>query len=158
MPSNEPPEPETESRRDSVSEDASDWIRQFLKYVELHFLDASLPCDARVAEYQDATIRAVIQTLLDSGMTRESVLEALGCAATQQGVDGGKWDSKLNQRRFTLIDKEIQGVLTPAESIELAGLTRIMREHVESETNLPMEGTKELHRKLLEWKATDESN
>lgn len=158
MPSNEPPEAETKSRRDSVSENASDWIQQFLKYVELYFIDASLPPDADVAEYQDATIRAVIQTLLDSGMTREAVLEAMGCAATQQTADAGNWNSKLNQRRFKLIDKEIQGVLTPAESVELAGLTRIMREHIESETNLPMEGAKELHRKLLELKAADESN
>ena len=52
--------------------------------------------------------------------------------------------------------KEIQETLGPAERIELAGLTGIMREHLESEANVPMEGAKALHRKLLELAAEDE--
>lgn len=52
--------------------------------------------------------------------------------------------------------KEIQEALSPAEKIELAGLTGIMREHLDSEANVPMEGAKALHRKLLELAAEDE--
>ncbi len=59
-------------------------------------------------------------------------------------------EDPLNQRRFELIDREIQETLAPAERVELTGLTRIMREQLESEANLPMEGAKALHRKLLE--------
>jgi hypothetical protein len=40
--------------------------------------------------------------------------------------------------------------MTPGESLELAGLTRMMRDHVESEANLPFEGARALHRKLLQ--------
>jgi hypothetical protein len=61
----------------------------------------------------------------------------------------------LNQRRFELIDKEIQGSLTPAEAIELAGLTRSMREHVDMEANLPMTGARTLHERLLQLKSTE---
>lgn len=61
---------------------------------------------------------------------------------------GVEWNASLNQRRFELIDKEIRGTLSPAEQIELAGLTRIMREQLETEDNLPLEGAKALLRKL----------
>ena len=71
---------------------------------------------------------------------------------------GAAWSDALNQRRFALIDKEIQGSLTGTESIELAGLTRIMRDHVESEANLPMKGARALHRKLLKLKSRGESD
>jgi hypothetical protein len=106
-------------------------------------------------DYQDATIRAMIQTLLDSGMTTESVVEAVGRVLIERSPASVEWNSKLNQRRFALIDKEIQGTLTPAEKIELAGLTKIMREQLESEASLPMEGATALHRKLLELDVTD---
>ena len=52
---------------------------------------------------------------------------------------------------------EIKGSLSATESIELAGLTRIMRHHVESEMNLPMQGARNLHRKLLQLNSKDEA-
>jgi hypothetical protein len=89
-------------------------------------------------------------------MDFEPAAELLGQAVAQcRSVDIG-WSDALNQRRFELIDKEIQGSLTPAERIELAGLTRSMREHVESETNLPMEGARALHANLLQLEPTSE--
>ncbi len=54
----------------------------------------------------------------------------------------------MNKRRFELIDGDIQGTLSRAEQIELAGLTQLMREHVDSEVNLPLEGARKLHRLL----------
>jgi hypothetical protein len=83
-------------------------------------------------------------------MKFESVVELLGRVAVEWRALTGTWTDALNQRRFALIDKEIQGSLTPAESIELAGLTEIMRDHVESETNLPTKGARALHWKLLQ--------
>ncbi len=157
MPSKKPPESETESPQESISQHASDWIRQFIKHAELYFVDASevLASDASASEYQEATIRAVFQALRDSGMTVEAVLETIGYVAIEQTGSPVKWNSELNQRRFVLIDKQIQEMLTPDERIELAGLTKMMREQVESETNLPLEGAKELHRKLMDLDATD---
>jgi len=136
------------------------WIRQFIKQFELHVLDASrhLPADANVSESQLATARAILATYLDSGLEFESAVELLGQAAVEWRSVDVSWSDALNQRRFALIDKEIQGALTPAERIELAGLTRIMRDHVDSETNLPMKGARALHRKLLQLESTGESD
>ena len=147
-----PPESEPPESSGAISADTDLWIRQFVKQFELHVLDASrdLPPDASVSESQEATARAILATYLDSGMDFESVVELLGQVAVERRSVDVAWSDALNQRRFALIDKEIQGSLTPAESIELAGLTRIMRDHVDSEANLPMEGARALHRKLLQ--------
>ena len=102
-----------------------------------------------------ATIRAMFHTLLDSGMDTESFAETVGRVLIEKRPGSIEWNSELNQRRFELIDKEIQETLTPAERVELAGLTGIMREQLESEANLPMEGAKALHRKLLELAVKD---
>ncbi len=157
MPTKRPPKSESESRRDSISEHASDWIRQFIKHFELNFVDTiqSLPHDASTPEYQDATIRAMFQTLLDSGMDTESLVETIGRVAIERRPGSVEWNSELNQRQFALIDKLIQETLTPSEKIELAGLTKIMREQLDSEANLPLEGAKALHRKLLELDVKD---
>ncbi len=47
-----PQEPEPPEFQEEISADADDWIRQFIKHLELHLLDASrdLPTDASVAD------------------------------------------------------------------------------------------------------------
>ena len=157
MDSKKPHETELGSRRVPISEHANDWIRKFVQQLERNFVDTSLslPPDARIFEYQRATIRAVFHTLLDSGMDSESFAETVGRILIEKRPDTIEWNSEMNQRRFELIDKEIQETLTAAERIELAGLTAIMREQLESEANLPMEGAKALHRKLLKLAAKD---
>jgi hypothetical protein len=134
----------------SISAEAGDWIRQFVKHLELHLLDAGreLSPDADTAEMQLATARAVLATYCDSGMEVESAVELLGQAAVESRSVDVVWNDEMNRRRFDLIDKEIQGSLTPAESI--------MRHHVDSETNLPMKGARALHRKLLQLDSTDQ--
>jgi hypothetical protein len=146
--------------RPGIVADSADWIRQFIKHFELHALDASrdLPPGASISESRTATARALFATYLDSGMEFESVVELLGRVAVESRGVGNGWSDALNQRRFALIDKEIDGSLTPAESIELAGLTGMMRDHVESEENLPIEGARALHRKLMHLKSTGESD
>ena len=158
MKSKKPPKAELESRRASGSKHANDWIRRFVQQLELNFVDSSssLPPDTGIFEYQLATIRAVFHTLLDSGMEAESIAETVGRVLIEEPPGSIAWSSELNQRRFELIDKEIQETLTPAESVELAGLTGIMREQLEAEANLPMEGAKALHRKLLALGRKDE--
>ena len=98
----------------------------------------------------------MFETFLDSGIDSEVIAETVGRVLLEQRPRSIEWNSSLNQRRFELIDKEIQETLGPAERIELAGLTGIMREHLESEANVPMEGAKALHRKLLELAAEEE--
>jgi hypothetical protein len=123
--------------------------------LELHLLDASrdLSPHASVTQSQAATARAILETFIDSGMTFESALELLGQVAVQRRSADVVWSDALNKRRFELIDKEIQGKLTSAEGIELAGLTSLMRHQVEVEAHLPMTGARALHQKLLERKA-----
>ena len=141
----------------SISEHASEWIRLFIKHFELNLLDTScsLPSDASDIDYRVAAIRAMFETILDSGMDRELLAASVGRILIEKRPSSVAWNSELNQRRFELIDKEIQGTLTPAERVELAGLTEIMREQLDSEANLPMEGAKALHRKLLGLAAKD---
>lgn len=160
MKSTKPLKSEPSESRKAISADADLWIQQFVKQFELHILEASrdLPPKASVSQSQVATARAILATYLDSGMEFESALELLGQAAVERQSVDVAWSDELNQRRFALIDKEIQGSLTLPESIEFAGLTRIMRDHVESEMNLPMKGARALHRKLLQLKSKGESD
>jgi hypothetical protein len=95
-------------------------------------------------------------TYLDSGLDLESALELFRRVAVESRSVEVAWSDALNERRFALIDKEIQGSLTPAESVELAALTMAMRRHIETETNLPMKGARALHRKLLQNKTSGE--
>jgi len=155
-----PHESEPPKSGKAISADADDWIRQFIKHFELHILNASrdLPPDASVSQSQVATARAILATYLDSGMEFESAVELFGQVAVEWPSVDVAWTDALNLRRFALIDKEIEGSLTRAESIELTGLTRIMRNHVDAETNLPMEGARALHRKLMQLKPRGESD
>jgi hypothetical protein len=148
MPCETPPE----SSRRSIPESTDDWIRLFIKHLELNLADASLslPANPSYPEIQETSIRTIFQTLLDSGTNTESILETMGQILLEQKPRSTSWNAELNQRRFELIDKEIQETISSEESIELAGLTNLMRNHVDSEENLPMKGAKELHRKLLE--------
>jgi hypothetical protein len=156
MDGTKPPESGSESPPHSIPQHAGEWIRQFVQQLELHFLDTTqnLASEAGFFDYQVATIRAVLRTLLDSGMDTESIVGTIGQVLIERRPGPLEWTPELNQRRFDLIDREIQETLTPAERIELAGLTRIMREAIDTEANLPMEGAKILHRKLTESKAT----
>jgi hypothetical protein len=141
----------------SIAEHSSEWIRLFIKHFELNLLDMSrsLPPDASDIDHWIAAIRAMRETVLDSGMDSELFAETVGRILIENRPGAAAWNSQLNQRRFDLIDKDIQETLSPAERVELAGLTAIMREQVDSEVNLPMEGAKALHRKLLDLAVKD---
>lgn len=111
-----------------------------------------LPSDADNADLSLAAMRAVKLTLLDSGLNDEQIVALFACVALERS-DAGKlpeWTAQLNQRRFELIDGDIQGTLSREERFELAGLTHLMRQHVDSEVNLPLEGAKKLHRYLID--------
>jgi hypothetical protein len=104
------------------------------------------------ADYGLAALQAVKMTLLDSGLNEEQVLGLFGQVAFEHAILSRRpeWTAELNKRRFELIDGDIQGTLTREERLELAGLTHRMREHVDSELNLPIKGAQKLHRYLTE--------
>jgi hypothetical protein len=154
-----PPESESPESHAEITPDADLWIRQFVRQLELNVLDAARKAarNATVSELQAAAARAILATYVESGMDLESVVELLGQVALEWERTDVAWSDQMNQRRFALIDKENQGSLSSAERLELAGLTRIMRDHAESETNLPMTGARALHRKMLDNDSPDES-
>ncbi len=85
-------------------------------------------------------------------------MELSGRVAVERESVGSSSSDALNESWLALIGKEIEWSLTPAESVELAGLTRIMRDHVDLEANLPTEGARALHRKLQQLESTGESD
>lgn len=145
------------SKRDELSEAANDWIRQFLKVLELNLLEEGqdLASDD-VGHFGLATVRAVKRTLLDAGFTSEEIVNLIGRVELEglEAVATFEWNSELNKRRFELIDKDIQGTLSRAEQIELAGLTQLMREQIDSDENLPLEGARKLHQLLSDIHST----
>jgi len=143
-----------ESSAGELCESANDWFRQFLKLLEINMAETgqALRSDSDSAELRLAAMRAVKLTLRDSGVDDEEIVNLFGqIAIEEKGVaDEPVWNTELNKRRFELIDCDIQGTLSRAEQIKLAGLTHLMRKHVDSEVNLPFEGARKLHRRLAE--------
>ncbi len=66
------------------------------------------------------------------------------------GVEGLEWTSQDNQRRCDLIDKDLDGRLTPNERIELTTLEGRLDKHIDAITPLPLEPLRLLHQKLLD--------
>lgn len=143
-----------EASAGELCESANDWFRQFLKHLEIFMAETgqALRPDSESADFCLVALRAVKLTLRDSGADEDEIVNLFGRIVIEE-KSGGKelaWNAELNKRRFELIDGDIQGTLSPAEQVELAGLTHLMREHVDSEVNLPFEGARELHRRLAE--------
>jgi hypothetical protein len=108
--------------------------------------------DSELAEFRLAAMRAVKLTLRDSGVDEDEIVNLFGRIAIEEKTAGEElaWNAEQNKRRFELIDGDIQGTLSRTDQIELAGLTSLMRKHVDSEVNLPLEGARKLHRHLAE--------
>jgi hypothetical protein len=60
------------------------------------------------------------------------------------------WTDEKNHRRYSLVDKEIAGTLTPAEAVELADLQEQMTRYRDRVAPLPIEHAHQLHQQLLE--------
>ncbi|MAP10379.1 MAG: hypothetical protein CMM00_16970 [Rhodopirellula sp.] len=156
MPTEKPPSQTPHPNKDLISDDQDFWSRQFLKHIELNLLDVitGLPPSASQDEYQAATLQAVVETLLDSGMALDDFPSLVAKAIAkiegkQSSTNATQWTSAMNARRMDLIDRQIQETITVQEQIELARLTEAMRMVVDSEKSQPMEGMKALHAKLL---------
>src|SRR5205823_1100757 len=63
--------------------------------------------------------------------------------------DHGEWTKAKNERRCDLIDKEIEGTLTPAEAVELQALQRAMLAYRNKVAPLPIAAVRKLHDELL---------
>ena len=136
------------------SEVADDWFRQFLRHLELDLVATceGIATDTDRDSLRLAALRAVKRTLIDSGMSDDELLHLLAKVALEEASPTTQrgWNATLNKRRLELVDRDIQGALRPAEQLELANLTQLMREHVDIEVNLPFEGARKLHRRLAD--------
>jgi hypothetical protein len=63
--------------------------------------------------------------------------------------DGGAWTDAQNARRCDLIDKEIEGTITPDEVRELHALQEAMLRYRRRVAPLPLEDARQLHQELL---------
>jgi hypothetical protein len=71
-------------------------------------------------------------------------------AGGNDGTNGeGAWTTEKNARRCFLIDREIDGTLTPDEASELAALQRQMLQHIQQVAPLPLDATRRLYHELL---------
>jgi len=143
-----------DSNASELTETANDWFRQFLKHLEIHMVETgeSLGANSDSFDHRLAAMRAVMMTLIDSGTNQEELRKIFGLVAFENaGMSPPlEWNREQNKRRFELIDREIQGTLSPVEQFELASLTQRMREHVDSEANLSFEGARKLHQLLTD--------
>jgi hypothetical protein len=67
--------------------------------------------------------------------------------ASGDGPNEGDWSDELNERRIELIDKDIQGNITPGERAELAELQRQAVAYRDWVAPLPIEGARRLHQR-----------
>ncbi len=62
----------------------------------------------------------------------------------------GAWSVELQSRRCELIDKDIAGIATAAERVELIELDRLANEHFDAVAPPPFQGARRLHQQLLD--------
>jgi hypothetical protein len=153
MPNDKSHDLQARPKRRFVSSEAQEWGRLFVKNLECEYasLASQLPADATWPDFQRAMMVA-FRTIFDESGPPESM--GRFCEEVIAGllpVDTDvSWNQEKNSRRLGLIDKNIQRTISPEESLELARLTRQMRIHCDHEETVPLEGARELHRRLLD--------
>jgi hypothetical protein len=66
------------------------------------------------------------------------------------------WNDAKNDRRCELVDRQIDGVLTPAEAAELADLQQQMLRYRDHIAPLPLDYARKLHQELMKLAQTAE--
>jgi hypothetical protein len=120
-----------------MSREADQWVRQFLEGVEDKLL-RSRTVDSGGEPLNMAAARAVVDALEETGTDLETVLALFGRVAVEKRHGSQNWSEDLNARRCELIDKDVDGTLELGERMELAGLTRLLRERFDTETSVPL--------------------
>jgi hypothetical protein len=103
---------------------------------------------------EDAVKRFVMALTADAG---PSVLELDGKpvavvvppAKTKKSVASQEWTTAKNSRRCDLVDREIDGTLTPAEAVELEQLQDEMLRYRQRVAPLPLAHARKMHNDLL---------
>lgn len=138
---------------DQIPEGVYSWFRRFMVELDGYLLVEGEQLDESTdpSSYRQAAVRAVLRTLQDSGASMETIRGEIATAVFGHEVSVGPpaWTPEMNERRFQLIDGEIQGRLNPNEQLELEALTQVMRRHLDTEVVMPFSGAQALHRRLI---------
>ncbi len=102
----------------------------------------------------EAVKRFILSVPVDAeGSVLELNGQAIACLVppvAENGENGDTaWTDEKDERRCDLIDREIDGKLTPAEAAELHRLQREMLRHRHKVAPLPLEDARKLHQELL---------
>jgi hypothetical protein len=129
--------------------------RGILSSVTVAFLDRKDSAVNHIAldKEDDAVKRFVLSLPVDAnGSVLELAARAVACVVpiVEEPVEAnGAWSEAKNARRCALIDKEIDGRLSPAEAVELHMLQREMLAHRHKVAPLPLAEARKLRQKLL---------
>jgi len=105
---------------------------------------------------EESVKRFVLALAVDPG---GSILElngqAVACVVPSPRPAGGdstsdEWTEQKNTRRCELIDREIDGVLTPEEAVELRQLQGEMLRYQNKVAPWPIQAARQLHQELLQ--------
>jgi hypothetical protein len=107
-------------------------------------------------DVQDEAVKRFILALTvdRSGSVLELNGEAVACVvAPPKAVTGratsDEWTEQKNARRCELIDREIDGVITPTEVVELRQLQDEMLRYQNKVAPWPIQAARDLHQELL---------
>ena len=99
----------------SVSDEANEWFRTFSKHLNINFIPGAsdLPFEADIPDYQIATLRAVLQTLVESGRITDVIRR------------------EVHMLMSLCVDKvcSARNLRTPLSHISLIGHSMAVREH-----------------------------
>jgi hypothetical protein len=74
----------------------------------------------------------------------------------RQSPENSGWTTAKNAQRVELIDRQIEGSLSPEERVELDFLQQQFRAFRQQDAPLPIEKARQLHRELLDKKRRQE--
>jgi len=158
MPHDEPLERESaevgpSGRAKSVRSNAEDWGSLFVRHLEIEFADriAGLRDQANDLASQKAMMSAIAETCRESGASAAAIqqlIDSLRVLITSAPPSAIDWNDEKNARRLELIDRSIQKVTTPEETLELERLTAELRAVYDCEEYIPLEGARRLLERL----------
>lgn len=148
-PLEQPSEEDRSSERKTIPSNAEEWGSLFVRHLEIEFADRIVGQRDRAngLATQNAMMSAIAETLRESGTSVAAIqqlidsLKVLTTSGTPPAVD---WNDEKNARRLELIDRLIQKIISPEETLELERLTAELRRIYDREEFIPLEGARRL--------------
>lgn len=132
-----------ESQRETEDFADLEWFNTFLKHLKNYYLEQSgASLETTPKPNHELVLRAFLATLCDgANWTADKLATAIGIAQVESVFRVQDWNEQLATRRFNLIDKQFQGLASPAENLELIGLDALLRRQSEMADSQAFERT-----------------